>query len=1015
MRHRHHVLVTIAFGISLAFGGAARAGTGDVSGNGIVNVGDAVLALDTARKGSGPDPAADVLPAFYGLADDGVVGNPDLQALTEAAIGRFSPFSPRTFLLGAATAAYQIEGNNTTADWALWEDILAARDPGYVKSGAAADHYNRYAEDFDYVQSLGLPAHRLSLEWSRIEPERDVIDQDALQHYRDVITALADRGITPILTLQHFTLPQWVLDPRVDGDNVPFPSLGGWASRETIDEFVEFVQLIACDPVFASRVDYWIPINEPVVLTILGYLVPLFPPSFPGRTLQQGFADMFEPLRNLAYAHAAAYDAIKACDTVDADGDGVAALVGVAKSANLYEGATEPGDPDYARDQAAANIYDYFWVHQWLNMVVYGVVDYNLSRVIGDDAEDRAYDPALAGHLDFLGINYYNRQVVSWDDEFFFNTSNQILAGFPVTDPAATRHTLEGAEVYPEGLRTRLTSLHRRYHLPMMVTESGIITHSHHERAVYLLDHFKEIQKAIALDGTPVLGFTYWTLLDTFEWHLGWKPGYGLVTINERTLARVPGQAAELLGRIATDRGVDQALEDEFRPVPPDPDFLWGAATSAIQVEGGNTVTDFYKMYDVLGGGVLGHDCCRIEQAGGHYTHFVEDFDLLQGLGINAFRLAIDWGRIEPQQGVFDQAEVDHYHAVLQALRARGMTPVVTLHHFANPTWVLDPEFPDTDLDGFLNDATIDAFVDFVSFVAAEYGDEVDWWSTLNEPFFYPAGGYVFGTYPPGETGNTDALLTVHAKLAFAHQRAYDAIKAADTVDADGDGKASLVGVVEGVNIYEPADPNNPLDVQANEDLDYLFNWSFLDYLRTGMLDVNVDGDADDGASTVPPEGYYPELQGKLDYIGVNNFLRRQTVYNPDGEPNPPGATCLGIKNLCFRDVPNLCEWDRNFIGFENSGPGLLETVAELHTRYGLPILFTENGALWGVGPDRERIGSRQTEVYLDYLQRARNQGYPVVGYMSWSAIDGWEVLGIQPGTGLLSVDFESATLDRSV
>ena len=158
---------------------------------------------------------------------------------------RFFEF-PKSFLWGAATAAHQVEGDNRFSDW--WAHEQGGDLP--FKSGIACNHYERYQEDFDLAKSWGHNAHRLSVEWSRIEPEEGVWNQDALNHYIDVIAALLDRGIEPLVTLHHFTSPAW------------FSRTGGWLRRDSIRLFSRFVSHVARH---LTGVRYWLTINEPTV------------------------------------------------------------------------------------------------------------------------------------------------------------------------------------------------------------------------------------------------------------------------------------------------------------------------------------------------------------------------------------------------------------------------------------------------------------------------------------------------------------------------------------------------------------------------------------------------------------------------------------------------------------------------------------------------------------------------------------------------------------------------------
>lgn len=185
--------------------------------------------------------------------------------------------------------------------------------------------------------------------------------------------------------------------------------------------------------------------------------------------------------------------------------------------------------------------------------------------------------------------------------------------------------------------------------------------------------------------------------------------------------------------------------------------FLWGSATSAYQVEGGNLNSDWEVLFSPKAG-----TACN------HYRRFEEDFDLARSLNQNAHRLSIEWARIEPEKGRFDDREVAHYRQVLQALRKRGIRPLVTLHHFTNPLWFFKR-------GGWENRSAVSYFASYVRFVATQLGDLCDFWVTINEPTVYASEGYLFGRWLPGKRDPLSSA-TVLKNLLKAHRAAYGII-----------------------------------------------------------------------------------------------------------------------------------------------------------------------------------------------------------------------------------------------
>ncbi|MBD3296367.1 MAG: family 1 glycosylhydrolase, partial [Candidatus Omnitrophica bacterium] len=193
---------------------------------------------------------------------------------------------PEDFLWGASTSAHQVEGNNTKNDWWRWE-----RSGATEPSGIACDHYNRYAEDFRLAHRLGHNAHRFGLEWSRLQPENDTWDPKEWEHYKRVLDELLSLGMRPVVTLHHFTLPVWLSDK------------GGWLNDDSPRVFARFAEKAAKE--LGTRTTYWITINEPDILALLGYLWGEWPPCLRDRK------KMLCALRNMLRAHSAAYQAIK--------------------------------------------------------------------------------------------------------------------------------------------------------------------------------------------------------------------------------------------------------------------------------------------------------------------------------------------------------------------------------------------------------------------------------------------------------------------------------------------------------------------------------------------------------------------------------------------------------------------------------------------------------------------------------------------------------------------------------
>jgi beta-glucosidase len=397
---------------------------------------------------------------------------------------------PDGFLWGAATSAHQVEGGNVLNDWWAWEQAGRVPEP----SGPACDHWNRFRADFDLARSLGHNAHRLSLEWSRIEPEQGRWDDAALEHYREVLLALHERGMEPVVTLVHYTLPQWVA------------ARGGWEDPHLERFLARYAARVmeALGPLAHT----WITLNEPVVQVFKGWLLGQWPP---GRT--RAWTTALKVLRHMLRAHVRLYHVIHAHQP--------GARVSIAKHAL----ALSPDDPRRWRDRWSVRVRGHLFNHLFLEALHTGAL-----RVPGLFWERLP----IARTLDFIGVNYYTRD--------FVRNSGLDLPGL-VGDLAARDHRQQrgklndlGWEVYPEGLAKFLRE-YSRYRLPILITENGIPTRRDDDRWVFLFMHLWQVARAIA-DGVDCFGYLHWSLLDNFEWADGYRGRFGLVEVDFGTQER---------------------------------------------------------------------------------------------------------------------------------------------------------------------------------------------------------------------------------------------------------------------------------------------------------------------------------------------------------------------------------------------------------------------------------------------------------------------------------------------
>jgi beta-glucosidase len=440
---------------------------------------------------------------------------------------------PAGFRWGTATSAYQVEGA-PEADGrgeSIWDRFC--RVPGAIDNGDtgddACDFYRQSDEAVALMAELGTNAHRFSLAWPRIVPDgTGRTEPRGIAHYDRFIDGLLARGIRPLVTLYHWDLPQ------------PLQDRGGWRNRATAEAFAEYAAL--CYESFGDRVTDWVTVNEPWIAGLLGHQLGLHAPG------EKDLAGSCEAMHHLLLAHGMA--AAQAPPT---------ARTGVAHA--LFPHV--PADPDSEADRAAAHASDGY-VNRWFLDAVHG-------RGYPDDM--RAHWEAAAGPLDFvrdgdleligarsdfIGVNYYTRRIVSalpdenrGDGPWPWKVEPS-RPGVPQTDL--------GWEVVPDELESLLVRLHRDYPgVPLLITENGGIFHDAPDadgavhdtrRTDFLRGHLTAVHRALSA-GAPVEGYYHWSLVDNFEWAMGYRCRFGLVHLDRSTGRRTVKDSGRWYARLA--------------------------------------------------------------------------------------------------------------------------------------------------------------------------------------------------------------------------------------------------------------------------------------------------------------------------------------------------------------------------------------------------------------------------------------------------------------------------------
>jgi beta-glucosidase len=408
---------------------------------------------------------------------------------------------PPDFLWGTATAAHQVEGGNHLNDWWAWEQV-----PGHIRNGdrsdPACDHYRRFVDDFDLLKRLHQNAHRLSLEWSRIEPAPGHFAPEAIAHYAEVLQALRARGLRPLVTLHHFTNPTWIA------------KAGGWEAPETAERFAQYADRVMAE--LGGLADDWITINEPTVVAYQGFFKGEWPP---------GTRDLGATVRVLVTmlrAHWLAYERMKR-----RRGD---IRIGLAHHLRIFD----PARRFAPQDRVVAAAFQRVFNETVLRSLRQGRLAFPLTRA------GRASGPAAS--QDFIGLNYYTRELIRFNRRY-----GAELFGQRIIRPNVPRSELDW-EIYPQGLYRVLIGL-RRERLPILITENGIADGSDALRPQFLIGHARAMLAAIR-EGVALKGYFHWTCFDNFEWAEGYSAKFGLIANDPAQQDRRLRQSARLYAEI---------------------------------------------------------------------------------------------------------------------------------------------------------------------------------------------------------------------------------------------------------------------------------------------------------------------------------------------------------------------------------------------------------------------------------------------------------------------------------
>ena len=410
---------------------------------------------------------------------------------------------PKKFIFGTAVASYQVEGGIYNNDWTIWENNKNSKceEP----CGEACKHYELVNEDINLLKNLGIKAFRFSIEWSRVQPVKNQYDQEAIKHYVDKTRKLIENNIEPIITFHHFTTPEWVFNE------------GSWANNKIVNYFNDYVDKMM--QFLPKEIIYFNTINEPGIFTFFGYFsTNKFPPGIANEEIFKKASE------NVINAHKEALKTIKKHNDNS--------KVGMTHALQEWE----DNDDKELKKYIKYNLEDKF-LEASSNDDFIGLQTYTIVR-IPKNILLNIFTPIL------LKINFVRQYILP--------RILQIFAGRNGRIDKDTRTTKMGYEYRPQAVLYNIKRLHKLFpDKDIFITENGIATDDDNERIEFVSDVLNDIHNYLDTNN-KVIGYLYWSLLDNFEWDLGYQMNFGLVEVDKLTYERKPHKSANWFGEISS-------------------------------------------------------------------------------------------------------------------------------------------------------------------------------------------------------------------------------------------------------------------------------------------------------------------------------------------------------------------------------------------------------------------------------------------------------------------------------
>ena len=416
----------------------------------------------------------------------------------------------KDFLIGAATAAHQVEGNNVNSDYWAQEhmEFTSFNEP----SGDACDHYNRYEEDIRLMAEAGLNAYRFSIEWARIEPQPGVFDENEIAHYRKVLECCHANGVEPIVTMHHFTSPKWLIEQ------------GGWEAEATVEKFADYCRYVVEQ--LGDLFTYVCTINEANMGIQIAAISKRYMQMMMKNQSTEGKVQVGINLENPMMERMKK----QAAENMQ--------IFGTPQPQVFVSGRTPEGDLLVMKAHQAAKAAMKAVKPELQVGITLSLHDIQ-AQPGGEEAAAKEWDEEFVHYLpyikddDFFGVQNYTRTLMGPE------------GSLPVPDGAET--TQMGYEFYPQALGHVIRTVHKSLPIPLIVTENGVAVSDDTRRVAFIEEALKGVQGCID-EGIPVKGYMYWSLMDNFEWQKGFSMTFGLIAVDRATQQRSPKESLAFLG-----------------------------------------------------------------------------------------------------------------------------------------------------------------------------------------------------------------------------------------------------------------------------------------------------------------------------------------------------------------------------------------------------------------------------------------------------------------------------------